>query len=95
MDADDRGLLRNSGKAGAHRLAPTRSACDGALARCVLGRDHDHDTIGCLTGDSDGAIDHSHAAESLVLLGGAEPPAAAAADHNGPDLLGTGHIGEG
>ncbi len=81
----------DGGQPGADRFAAGRTAGHGTLANGVVGGDHDHDTVARRLGNGAGVIDHATFTEALVLFQGPEPLAAAAADHDRPDVLSAGH----
>jgi hypothetical protein len=61
----------------------------------VGGRNHDDDAVGRVGGNADGVIDHTGITERLVLLERSETLTTATTDHDGPDVLSSGHIAAG
>ena len=65
------------------------------LAFGIFGGDDNHNPIGNPFRDRSRYVDHSMVPKLRVLLGGAEPLACTATDHNGPNLLNARHNGGG
>ena len=95
MHTDDRGIVGHRGQARTDRFAARRSAGHGSFAIGVGGRNHDDHTITGLLGTGAGVFDHTTLAEAFVLFQGSEALAAAATDHDRPDVFSAGHNGAG